>query len=129
MLAFFIVLSFVRAHDIMLIAYTLNECFVMSPEPQWHHPGGKLRDLGPASLSDAELLAILISPGVKDRPAARIADDIIVRFGSFRGMANQPLSKLLAIKGLGDVKAIRIAAAFEIARRIVNEVLEDSEEA
>ena len=102
---------------------------MMSPKPQWHHPGGKLRELGPASLSDAELLAILISPGVKDRPAARIAEDIMARFGSFRGLANQPLSKLFAIKGLGDVKAIRITAAFEIARRIVNEVLGDSEKA
>ncbi len=39
-------------------------------------------------------------------------------------MANQPLEKFLEIKGLGDVKIIRIAA-FEIARRIVNQVLKD----
>ena len=96
---------------------------------QWHHPGGKLRELGPDSLSDADLLAILISPGVKGRPATQIAADILAKLGSFKGMANQPLSKLLRIKGLGDVKAIRIAAAFEIARRIVNEVLEEHEEA
>jgi len=99
----------------------------MSGKPHWHHPGGKLRELGPESVSDAELLAILISPGVKDRPAAQIAEDILAKFGSFKGMANQPLSKLLEIKGLGEVKAIRIAAAFEIARRIVNEVLKEHE--
>jgi len=99
----------------------------MSGESQWHHPGGKLRELGPDSVSDAELLAILISPGVKDRPAAQIAEDILAKFGSFKGMANQPLSKLLEIKGLGEVKAIRIAAAFEIARHIVNEVLKEHE--
>jgi len=40
-------------------------------------------------------------------------------------MANQPLEKFLEIKGLGDRKIIRIAAAFEIARRIVNQVLKD----
>lgn len=94
----------------------------------WHHPGGKLRELGAASLTDAELLAILISTGTKNKPAEKIADEIIQKFGSFKGMANQPLSKFLAIKGLGDVKAIRIAAAFEIARRIVNEVLANHEE-
>ena len=38
-------------------------------------------------------------------------------------MANQPLEKFLKIKGLGDVKIIRIAAAFEIARRMVDEAL------
>lgn len=37
------------------------------------------------------------------------------------------ISKFLKIKGLGDVKIIRIAAAFEIARRIVNEVLKEYE--
>jgi len=94
---------------------------------QWHHPGGKLREVGPQALTDDELLAILISPGVKDKPALKIAGDIIARFGSFKGMANQPLSKLMEVKGLGEVKAIRIAAAFEIARRIVNEVLRDRE--
>lgn len=99
----------------------------MSGKLQWHHPGGKLRELGPDSVSDAELLAILISSGVKDRPAAQIADDILAKFGSFKGMANQPLSKLMDIKGLGEVKAMRIAATFEIARRIVNVVLKEHE--
>lgn len=93
----------------------------------WHHPGGKLREVGAESVNDTELLAILISPGVKNRPAAEIAGDILAKFGSFKGMANQPLSKLMEVKGLGEVKALRITAAFEIARRIVNEVLKDRE--
>ena len=100
----------------------------MSNQPKWQHPGGKLREVGAEALTDAELLAILISTGTRNKPAESIAEEIIQRFGSFKGMANQPLSKFLAMKGLGDVKAIRIAAAFEIARRIVNEVLKDHEE-
>ena len=40
-------------------------------------------------------------------------------------MANQPLEKFLEIEGLRDVKIIRIAAAFGIARRIVNQVLNE----
>jgi DNA repair protein RadC len=96
-------------------------------QPKWQHPGGKLREVGPETLSEAELLAILISTGTKNKSAEKIAEEIIQRFGSFKGMANQPLSKFLEMKGLGDVKAIRIAAAFEIARRIVNEVLKDHE--
>jgi DNA repair protein RadC len=81
-------------------------------QPKWQHPGGKLREIGPGALTDAELLAILISTGTKNKPADKIAEEIIERFGSFKGMANQPLSKFLEMKGLGDVKAIRIAAAF-----------------
>jgi DNA repair protein RadC len=96
---------------------------------KWHHPGGKLRELGAEMLSDAELLAILISTGSKEKTAEKIAEEVLEKFGSFKGMANQPLSKFLKIKGLGDVKAIRIAAVFEIARCIVNEVLKEHEKA
>jgi DNA repair protein RadC len=93
----------------------------------WQHPGGKLRELGSESLSDAELLAILISTGIKGKSAEAIAKEILDRFDSFKGMANQPLEKFLKVKGLGDVKIIRIAAAFEIARRVVNQVLKEYE--
>ena len=93
------------------------------PYKHWRHPGGKLRELGPKALFDKELLAILISTGYKGKKAEDIADEILKKFGSLESLSNVPLSKLLEIKGLGDVKIIRIAAAFEIARRIVNEVV------
>ena len=93
---------------------------------QWRHPGGKLRELGAETLSDAELLSILISTGIKGKSSEKIAEEVLAKFGSFKGMANQPLKKFLEIKGLADVKIIRIAAAFEIARRIVNEILKES---
>jgi len=87
---------------------------------RWQHPGGKLRELGAEALTDAELLSIVIAPGVPGRPAERIAEDVLQQFGGFKGMADQPLEKLLAVKGLGDTKIIRIAAAFEIARRVIH---------
>jgi len=89
-----------------------------SPHQKWRHPGDKLRELRPESLTDTELLAILIFSCIKGKPA----EEILANFGSLKGMANQPLHKFLEIKGLGDVKIIRIAAAFEIARRIVNQI-------
>lgn len=98
-----------------------------SQNKRWHHPGGKLRKLGADSLSDTELLSIIISSGIKGKPAEKIAEEILAKFGSFKGMANQPFEKFLMIKGLADVKIIRIAATFEIARRIVKEVLEEYE--
>jgi len=95
----------------------------MNELQRWQHPGGKLRELGAETLTDAELLSILIAPGIKDKPAEKIAEEILQRFGGFKGMANQPLEKLLDIKGLGDTKIIRIAAAFEIARRVIHREL------
>ncbi len=45
------------------------------------------------------------------------------RFGSLTQMANVPLERFLDIKGLSDVKIIRIAAAFEMARRLSEKAL------
>ncbi len=100
----------------------------MTPRPErWQHPGGKLRELGADKLDEAELLAVLISSGTKGHSADVIARDLLARFGSLAGLANQPLEQLLAVKGLGDVKILRIAAALEIARRAVGEILRDRE--
>jgi DNA repair protein RadC len=95
---------------------------------KWSHPGGKLRELGAEALSDAELLAILISTGIKGKSAAEIAEEVLDRFGSLTEMANVPLEQFLEIKGLSDVKIIRIATAFEIARRLSKEALRGKEE-
>ena len=94
----------------------------------WKHPGGKLLKKGADSLSDQELLSILISTGIPGKPAEQIAKELLDKFGSLRGMANQKLERFLDIKGLGDVKIIRIAASFEIARRIVKEAIREKNE-
>jgi len=85
---------------------------------KWKHPGGKLRELGAGSLTDSELLAVLISTGIKNKSAQEIGQEILDRFGSLQGLAGRPLERLLDIKGLSDVKIIRIAAAYELARRL-----------
>lgn len=113
------------SHNIIL--HNLNKNMENKNIQKWKHPGGKLRELGPDKLSDAELLAILVSTGDRNRSAEEIAQELLNKFSSFKGLANQPLEKLLKIKGLGDVKIIRIAAAFEIAKRITNEISKDYE--
>ncbi|RLC61214.1 MAG: hypothetical protein DRI48_11010, partial [Chloroflexi bacterium] len=57
----------------------------------WSHPGGKLRELGADALTDAELLAILISTGVRGKPALAIAEEVLERFGPLTEMSNLPL--------------------------------------
>ena len=85
---------------------------------KWQHPGGKLREQVASSLTDSELLAILISTGIAGKSAQQIAEEVIAKFGSLENLANQPLERLLGIRGLSDVKIIRIAAAYELARRL-----------
>jgi DNA repair protein RadC len=77
----------------------------------------KLVDRGAASLTDAELLDLIT--GVDG-----VGKAILDRFGDYKGMANQPLSKFLSFKGLGDARIVQIAASFELAKRVVDSVVE-----
>lgn len=88
-------------------------------QKNWKHPGGKLRELGAQTLTDSEVLAIIISTGIKGKTAEDLAKELLGRFGGkLENLSGQPLERFLEIKGLSDVKIIRIAAAFELARRI-----------
>ncbi len=84
----------------------------------WEHPGGKLGKQGPDSLTDAEILAVLISSEIRGRSAETIARELLERFGPLGALASRPIDELAEVKGLSSVKAIRIAAAFELARRL-----------
>jgi len=99
-----------------LTSKTLKE--ILGAQEKNYLPGEKLANKGAETLTDAELLAILISTGGKGRSATQIGEDIIKRYGSIEGMMNKPLEWFYEFKGLGDVKIIRMAAAFEIGRRL-----------
>jgi DNA repair protein RadC len=85
----------------------------------WKHPGGKLRRLGPAALTDTELLTVILGSGSSGRSAEEIAGEIISEYYSLPGLMGKPIGELMTIKGLKEVKATQIAAVFEVARRIV----------
>jgi DNA repair protein RadC len=85
----------------------------------WKHPGGKLRRLGPTSLTDTELLTVILASGSSGRSAKDIANDIVSKYYSLPGLMGKTIGELMTIKGLKEVKATQIAAVFEVARRIV----------
>ena len=87
-------------------------------DEKWEHPGGKLLELGPESLSEKELLAILIGTGYKGKSALAIAEELLQKYISLYGLLGQNLGEMAKIKGLKATKLTRIAAAYEIARRI-----------
>lgn len=90
--------------------------------PVDQRPREKLLKDGAEILSDVELLAILIGSGTKDKSAIDLANEIISKYGSYKGLAGRDIEELKQIKGLKEAKILNIAAAFEIARRIVEEV-------
>jgi len=81
-------------------------------------PREKLLEKGPESLSNSELLAILIRHGTAERSALDLARDILALcHNNLTGLGRLSLSELTAIKGMGSAKAIAIAAAMELGRR------------
>ena len=87
----------------------------------WEHPGGKLIECGAHALSQDELFEILIGTGYKGRTAKDIAKDLLDNFFGIYGLWSKTFSDLSRIKGLKDGKIKRIAAPFEIGKRIVKE--------
>lgn len=85
-------------------------------------PGRKLIELGAENCRDGELLAILLGSGVRGRSAEAIGAEIVERFGTVGSLMGKPLEEIAAIRGIGPVKAIRIAAAYELTRRVVREM-------
>ncbi len=67
---------------------------------KWQHPGGKLRELGADSLTDSELLAILISTGTKGKTAEEVAKEIIINLAHSRAWQTSHLRSFLRLRGL-----------------------------
>lgn len=81
-------------------------------------PRERLLRQGPQSLTDAELVAILLRVGVRGTNAVELARQILQKFGSLRALAEAPLSALFDIKGLKNAKVAQLGAVMEIARRV-----------
>jgi DNA repair protein RadC len=81
-------------------------------------PREKLRDKGKANLSDAELVAILLGSGNRDESAVALSKRILASVdNNLNALGKQTLQQLMTFKGIGEAKAISIAAAMELGRR------------
>lgn len=81
-------------------------------------PREKLLNLGRHSLSDAELLAIIMASGNANETAVQLAQRMLADHGkNINELAKLSIAELKKYKGVGNVKAITIAAAFELGRR------------
>ncbi len=81
-------------------------------------PREKFWKHGPHTVSNAELLAILIGSGTRKISAIDLANKILSDAGSLHELAKKGVDDLKKYKGMGLKKAIVISAAFELSRRI-----------
>ncbi len=85
--------------------------------PVGERPRERLLRHGAQSVTDAELVAILLRVGVQGTSAVELARQTLKKFGSLRALAEAPLSALLEVNGLKGAKAALLACAMEVARR------------
>ncbi|HET19994.1 MAG TPA: JAB domain-containing protein [Chromatiales bacterium] len=90
--------------------------------PEDERPREKLLRHGPATLSDAELLAIFLRTGVAGKSAVDLARELLAGFGGLRPLLNASRTDFCAGQGLGDAKYAQLQAVLEMARRHLREV-------
>ncbi len=86
--------------------------------PESERPRERLAQHGAETLSDAELLAIILRMGDGERTAIDLARHLITTFGGFRGIDTRTVAELCQVNGIGTAKAAQIKAALEIGKRL-----------
>lgn len=81
-------------------------------------PRERLEQLGAGSLSDMELLAIILRTGSTRQSALALAENVIGSYQGLPGVDRATLAELRQVHGLGKVKVIEIKAAFELGKRL-----------
>ncbi len=91
--------------------------------PPHERPRERLLRHGPASLRDAELLALALRTGTRGRTAIDMGSQLLHRYGGLRGLFAASPQELMSLPGLGAAKAGTLAAILELARRAAEERL------
>jgi len=92
--------------------------------PAGERPREKLLQQGPATLSDAELLAIFLRTGCQGKTAVDLARELLLEHGSLRALLEADHGQFCRSKGLGTAKYTQLQAVLEMSRRHLREVLQ-----
>jgi len=86
--------------------------------PSSERPRERLRDLGAAALSTAELLAIILRTGSARQSVLNLASSLLARHGGLGGLARLSFADLVRERGVGEAKAAEMQATFQLALRL-----------
>jgi len=92
-------------------------------------PYEKFKELGAKALSNEELLAIILRTGTSNKPALKVAEEVLntkdAYQGKLMGLYHKSLKELMEIDGIGEVKAIKLKCLTELSLRMAKERLEN----
>ena len=88
--------------------------------PSDERPRERLRQRGPAALSNSELMAILLRTGVRGENVLSLASRLLARFDGLAGLARASFGELCGERAVGEAKAAQLMAALELGKRLVS---------
>lgn len=92
--------------------------------PEAERPREKLDSRGVDSLSNAELLALLLGSGTRGQNAVVFARNLLREFGGLRGLLNAPRKSLLQIPGLGKARVAQLHSLAALVERFMEEKIQ-----
>ncbi len=98
--------------------------FRLKDVPERERPRERMHELGPAGITNTELLAIILGSGIQGVNVKNVADNLLTEFDGLRGLSRVSSFNMQNVGGIGDVKADVLTAAFELGRRAAQEEIE-----
>lgn len=89
--------------------------------PESERPREKVEMHGASSLTDSELLAILIRAGTGTITAVDLAKSLLIKYENLQELSSRSIGEFKRFKGIGSTKAVTLVAAFELGRRLAAE--------
>ncbi|MFZ5596914.1 MAG: RadC family protein [Bacillota bacterium] len=88
--------------------------------PADQRPRERLAREGSGALSDSELIAIILRTGYEKKSAVELATEVLSLFSGLKNIVQASIEELVAVKGMGPVKAAQLKAALEIGKRVAS---------
>ena len=85
--------------------------------PLDQRPRERLQSMGAHSLTDAELLAIVLRTGIHGKNVIQLGQELLTHFGSVSRLLNATSAELAELKGMGPSKCSLLSAVIELAKR------------
>ena len=105
----------------------MSDSMRLKDQPANERPRERLAARGPGSLTQAELIAILLRTGLKGANVVQVAQNVLKKFdGSLNALALASVDELRTVNGIGRDKAVTLVAAFALAKRMEEERRDDS---
>ena len=88
--------------------------------PATERPRERLKQYGAASLSNSELVAIILRTGATSESVLNLSARLLTKFRGLAGLARAGFGELCQERGLGEAKAAQLQAALELGRRLTS---------